>query len=99
MLNCQILRAIIRCQHPVRCVQGPSHDKDVEETNTYIKIVEDGEEGETSGPMPAATKGQPDLTLVTYRIGRSCITEAEFDKYVTQGLIKPTLRGLCQVLG
>jgi hypothetical protein len=57
--------------------------------------VEEGEEGETPGPAPAAVKGKPDLTPATYRLGRSCVTEAELNKYVTQGHIKPTLRELC----
>jgi hypothetical protein len=56
-------------------------------------------EGETPRPIPAAAKGQPDLTLATYRLGRSYVTEVELDKYVTQGLIKPTLHGLCRALG
>jgi len=61
--------------------------------------VEEGEEGETSGPVPAATKGQPDLTPITYRIGCSCVTETELDKYVTQGLMKPALHRLCWAPG
>jgi hypothetical protein len=35
-----------------------------------VEIVEEGEEGETAVPVPAAIRGQPDLTPVTYRIGR-----------------------------
>jgi hypothetical protein len=85
--------------HAARSARGPSHDIDAEETDADVEIVEEGEEGETPGPIPAAAKGQPVLTLATYRLGRSCVTEAELDKYVTQGLIKPTLHGLCRALG
>jgi hypothetical protein len=66
-----------------------------EEIETDVEIVEEGEEGETAGPVPAAMKGQPDLTPITYRIGQSRVTEAELDKYVDPGLLKPTLHGLC----
>jgi hypothetical protein len=61
--------------------------------------VDEGEEGETAGPVPAVVKGQPDLTPVTYWIGRSRVTEADLDKYVEQGLLKSTLRGLCRAPG
>ena len=32
--------------------------------DTNVEIVEEGEEGETAGPVPGAIQGQPDLTLV-----------------------------------
>jgi hypothetical protein len=78
---------------------GTSHVEIDEETETDVEIVEEGEEGETAGPVPAAMRGQPDLTPVTYRIGRSRVTEAKLDKYVDQGLLKPTLRRLCGAPG
>jgi hypothetical protein len=81
--------------HAAGSACGPSRDIDAEETDTDVEIVEEGEEGETPRPAPAIAKGKPDLTPATYRLGRSCVTEAELDKYVTQGLIKPTLRELC----
>ena len=83
--------------HASGSARCPSRDIDAEETNTDVEIMEEGEEGETPRPVPATAKGQPDLTLATYRLGCSCVTEAELDKYVTQGLIKPTLCGLCRV--
>ena len=46
-----------------------------------MAIVEEGEEGETAGPVSAAVKDQLDLTLVTYRISHSCVSEAELDNY------------------
>jgi hypothetical protein len=61
--------------------------------------VEEGEEGKSAGPVPAAVRGQLDLTRITYRIGRSCVTEADPDKYVERGLLKATLRGLCRAPG
>ena len=67
-----------------RAVEGarsPSHVDAGEETDTGVEIVEEGEEGETTGPVPAAVKGQLDLTPVTYRIGRSRVCEAELDNY------------------
>ena len=57
-----------------------------------VKIVEEGEEGETPSPL---VKGQLNLTLATYWIGCLRMIEAELDKYVDQGLLKPTLCGLC----
>ena len=36
---------------------GLSRDKDVEETDADIEIVEEGEEGKTAGPVPAAVWG------------------------------------------
>jgi hypothetical protein len=61
--------------------------------------MEEGEEGETTGPMPAAVRGHPDLTLVTYRLGRSRVTKAELDKYVKRGILKSSLCGLCRAPG
>ena len=80
--------------HAAGSARGPSRDIDAEETNTDVKFVE---EGETRGPVPTAGKGQADLTQATYRLGCSYVTKVELDKYVTQGLIKPTLCGLCRV--
>ena len=78
---------------------GPSHDDAGGETDTNVEIVEEGEEGETTGPVSAAVRGQLDLTLITYWIGHSRITEADLDKYVEQGLLKASLRGLCRAPG
>ena len=64
-----------------------------------MEIVEEGEEGETAGPVPVAVQGQPDLTPTTYRLGRSCVTEVELNKYVERGILKPSLRGLCRAPG
>ena len=75
---------------------GLSRDKDVEETDADIEIVE---EGETAGPVPAAVWGQPDLTPITYWIGCSRVMEGELDKYVERGILKSSLRGLCHDLG
>jgi hypothetical protein len=61
--------------------------------------VEEGEEGETLGPLSAIVKGQLDLTPVTYWIGSSHVSEVNLDKYVEEGLLKPTLHGLCRALG
>jgi len=79
--------------HAIGSASGPSRDIDAKETDADVKIVQ---EGETPGPVPATAKGQPDLTLATYRLGCSYVTKVELDKYVTQGLIKPTLYGLCR---
>ena len=43
---------------------GPSCNDSSEGTDTDVEIVEEGEEGETAGPVPGAIQGQPDLTLV-----------------------------------
>ena len=61
--------------------------------------MEEGEEGETVGPVPAAVRGQPDLTPVTYCLGRSRVTEAELDKCVERGILKPSLCSLCRAPG
>jgi hypothetical protein len=79
--------------------QGPSCDDSSEGTNTDVETVEEGEEGETAGPVPAAARGQPDLTLVSYRLGRSRVTEAELDKYVKRGILKSSHHGLCRAPG
>ena len=44
--------------------QGPLHDEATNETDADVEIVEEGEEGETTGPVPAAIRGQPDLTPI-----------------------------------
>ena len=75
-------------EHRVRSGLVPSCDKDVEETDADVEIVEKGEEGETVGLVPAAVREQPDLTPITYRIGRSRVMDTELDKYVEQGLLK-----------
>ena len=85
--------------HPVDGCPGPLRIDIGEETDTDVEIVEQGHEGETPGPVPAVIKGQFNLTLATNRIGRSGITEVELDKYVDQGLLKPTLHGLCRASG
>ena len=74
------------------------HDEAIEETDTDVEIVEEGEEGKMAGLVPAAVVGQPDLTPATYRIGRSCVTEKDLDDYVAQGLLKSSLRGSCRAL-
>ena len=85
--------------HPIDGCPVPSRIDIGEETDTDVEIVEQGHEGETPGLVPAVIKGQLNLTLATYRIGRSRVTEAELDKYVDQGLLKPTLHGLCRAPG
>jgi len=40
----------------LRNTQGPSYVEVAEETNTDVEIVEEGEEGETAGPIPATVK-------------------------------------------
>lgn len=49
-------------EHP-----GPSCIDVGEETRIDVKIVEEGEEGETIGPTLGAGHGQVDLELATYR--------------------------------
>jgi len=66
-----------------------------EETDVDVEIVEEGDEGKTTGPV----RGQSDLEPVTYRIGRSGVTEAILDKYLEQGLLKASLRRLCRAPG
>ena len=61
--------------------------------------MEEGEEGESAGPVPSAVQGQAALTPATYRIGRSLVTEVDLDKYVEQGHLKSSLSGLCCALG
>ena len=77
--------------HPIDGCPGPSHFDIGEETYTDVETMEEGKEGKTLGLVPAAIKGQLNLTLATYRIGRSHVIEAELDKYVDQGLLKPAL--------
>ena len=67
--------------------------------DTNVEIVEEGEEGETTGPVSVTVWGQPDLTLVIYRQGHSRVTEAKLNKYVERGILKSSLRGLCRALG
>jgi hypothetical protein len=85
--------------HPAGSVQGPSRVEVDEETDIDVKIMEEGEEGESTRPVQATVKGQSDLTPMTYRIGRSRVIEADLNKYVEQGLLKSTLRGLCHTSG
>ena len=61
--------------------------------------MEEGEEGETTGPVLAAVRGKPDLSPFTYLLGRSRVTEEELDEYVERGILKPLLHGLCRALG
>ena len=77
-------------EHP-----GPSRFDAGEETDVDVEIVDEGEEGETTGPVPAVVKGQSDLEPATYRIGRSSVTEAVLDEYVESGLFKALLHSLC----
>ena len=74
-------------------------DDSSEGTDTDVEVVEEGVEGETMGPVPAAFRDKPDLSPVTYRLGRSRVTEAELDKYVEQGILKSSLCGLCRAPG
>ena len=53
-------------EHP-----GPSRSDAGEETDVDVEIVEEGEEGETAGPVPVAVKDQSDLEPATYRINHS----------------------------
>ena len=69
-------------ENPAAGGLGPSHDDAGEEPDTDLEIMEEGEEGKTVGPVPSAVMGQPNLSLVTYHIGHSCMTEADLDKYV-----------------
>ena len=85
----------LAADHPVDGCPSPSRIDIGEETDTDVEIVEQGHEGETPGLVPAVIKGQLNLTLATYRIGCLRMIEAELDKYVDQGLLKPTLYGLC----
>lgn len=64
----------------------PSRVEAAEGTDMDVEIIEEGEEGESLGPVSRAVKGQPDLTPATYRIGHSRVTEKELDEYVAQGL-------------
>ena len=45
-------------EHPARLGQGPSGDETIEDTNVDVEIVEEGEEGEATGPVSAAVRGQ-----------------------------------------
>ena len=56
-------------EHAAEAGLGPSHAGGGEETDTDVEIVEEGDKGETSGPVSTVMKGQLDLTLETYRIG------------------------------
>ena len=58
-------------EHHVGSGLGPSRGEAVEETDADVEIVEEGEEGETAGPVPAVVKGQSNLEPATYRISRS----------------------------
>jgi hypothetical protein len=78
---------------------GPSRNDSGEGTDTNVEIMKEGEEGKTVGPVPATIEGQPDLTLVTYRLGRSHVTEAKLDKYVERGILKSSLRSLWRAPG
>ena len=78
---------------------GPSRGDPGAETDTDVQIVEEGEEGKTATLVPTAIRGQPDLTSVTYHIGHSRVSKANLDKYVEQGLLKASLRGLCRTPG
>ena len=76
-------------EHP-----GPSCFDAGEETDVDVEIVDEGEEGETTGSEPVAVKGQSDLEPATYRISRSSLTEAVLDEYVEKGLLKASLCSL-----
>ena len=65
---------ILAPEHPSGSGLGPLHDDAVEETDIDMAIVEEGEVGETPGPVPTAVKGQSDLSPATYWIGRSSVT-------------------------
>lgn len=89
----------LMAEPPRKGGQGPVHDDAIDETDADVEIVEEGEEGETVGPVPAAIAGQPDLSPATYPIGHSRVTEKDLDDYVVQGLLKSSLRGLCHAPG
>jgi hypothetical protein len=78
---------------------GPLRDEAVNGTDVDVEILEDGEEGETVGSVPAAIGGQPDLTPVMYRIGRTRVIEEDLDDYIGRGLIKASMRDLCRAPG
>ena len=86
-------------EHRIGSGLVPLCDKDVEETNEDVEIMEEGEEGEPAGPVLADVRGQPNLTLITYRIGHSRVIEAKLDKYVEQGLLKASHHDWCRALG
>ena len=72
-------------EHPAIRDRAHSPDLAVEETDADIEIVEEGEEAETAGPVPSGTEGQLDLSLATYLIGRSHVTDDGLDEYVKRG--------------
>lgn len=80
-------------------ITGPLRVNASEETETDVEVVEDGEEGESAGLVPAVARGLLDLTPVTYRLGQSRVKEADLDKYVERGLLKSDLHGLCRAPG
>ena len=86
-------------ENPTAGGLGPSRDDASEETDSEVEIVEEGEEGETAGPVSSVVRGQLDLTLVTYRIGHSRVAKVDLDKYVEQGLLIASLCGLWYTLG
>jgi hypothetical protein len=63
-------------------VTVPSRVDTGEETETDVEILEDGEECESAGAVPAVVRGLLDLTPVTYHLGRSRVKETDLDKYV-----------------
>jgi hypothetical protein len=56
LLNARDCNMALVCA--ARSGTGPSCDDAIEETDTEVEIVEEGEEGETAGPVPAAVRGQ-----------------------------------------
>ena len=79
--------------------QGRLRDDAADETDANVEIVEEGEEGETAGLMPATIRGQPDLTPITYRNGHPRVMKEELDGHVGHGLIKSLMHNLCRALG
>ena len=75
----------LAAEHPVEGCPGPSRIDIDEETDTDVEIVEEGEEGETPGPVPTAVKGQLDLTPATYRIGRSASLRRNLMSMLNEG--------------
>lgn len=58
---------------------GHSRISDVKETEMDVKVVNEGDECETSGPSQATPKGQPVLEPATFHFGRSSVIEEDLD--------------------
>ena len=72
-------------EHPAIGDRAHSPDLAVEETDADVEIVEESKEAETAGPAPSGMEGRLDLSLATYLIGRSHVTNDDLDEYVKRG--------------